>query len=101
MIIYTHLEDYINDLYGHLAITDPHQLEVDHIARKLRLEVFYGSASLRFNNDIVIKESTNQRRWQSFGHRLGHFLSLIGSNLSLTALFTDLKEDKATHLGTH
>src|SRR5690625_632058 len=101
MTNYTHLEDYINDLYGLFAIADPHQLEVDHIARKLRLEVFYGSASLRFNNDIVIKESTKQREWQSFGHELCHFLRHIGSHLSMNRLFIDLQEDQANHFSYH
>src|SRR5690625_3933447 len=101
MIIYTHLEDYINNLYGYLAITDPQQLEVDRIAKELSLEVFYGSASLRFNNDIVIKESTKQREWQLFGHELCHYLRHIGSHLSMNQLFIDLQEDQANHFSYH
>lgn len=101
MINYTHLEDYINGLYEHLSITEPYQLEVDHIARKLRLKVFYGNSSLRFNNNIVIKKSTQQEEWQSFGHELCHLLRHMGSHLSMNRLFRDLQEGQANYFSYH
>lgn len=74
MIIYTHLEDYISDLYQSLSIKNPNQLEINCIANKLRMRIYYGESSFRFGNNVIIKQSTQQQEWQCFGHEVAHFL---------------------------
>ncbi len=101
MIAYTHVEDYVNELYESLSIKEPYQLDIDHIAKKLRLQVHYGDFSFKFDNKIVIRKSTKQREWQSFGHEICHFLRHIGSHLSMNYLFRDLQEYQANHFSYH
>lgn len=101
MIIYTHLEDYVNNLYKSLSISDPYQLDIDLIAKKLRLDVFYGNASFRLNDNIMIKKTTRQKEWQSFGHELCHFLRHVGNRFSVNRLFKDLQEYQADYFSYH
>lgn len=101
MIVYTHIEDYINDLYQSLAINDPYQLDIDYISEKLRVRVYYGESSFKYDNNIIIKKSSKQREWQKFGHEIAHFLRHVGSHLSIHYLFRDLQEYQAKHFSYH
>jgi len=100
-LFYSHLEDYINNLYKTLAINNPRQLDVAFLAKKLDLQVYYGSMSLLFGNNIVIKRSTKQQEWQEFGHEIGHYLRHVGNHLSMHTLFVDLQEYQADNFAYH
>ncbi|TRM13208.1 ImmA/IrrE family metallo-endopeptidase [Lentibacillus cibarius] len=99
--IYTHLEDYIQNLYKYLRINRPNQLTIDSIAKKLNLNIYYGKFSFRFGKDLIIQESTKQREWQLFGHEVGHYLRHCGNHLAMNRLFIDLQEWQANHFAYH
>lgn len=101
MIVYTYTEDYISDLYQSLSINNPYDLDIDYIAEKLRVRVYYGDFSFKYDNNIIIKKSTKQREWQKFGHEIAHFLRHVGSHLAMNYLFRDLQEYQAKHFSYH
>lgn len=101
MITYTYIEDFINDLYQSLSINEPSQLDIDYIAKKLDLRVYYGKRDFKFGKNIVIKKSTKQREWQKFGHEIAHILRHIGTHLSMHPLFIELQEYQAKYFSYH
>lgn len=101
IINYTHLEDFINELYRSLAITNPQQLQISYVAKLLKLKIYYGNVSLRYENKLVIKKSNRQREWQLFGHEVGHYLRHSGNHLPMYPLFRDLQEYQANFFAYH
>mgnify|MGYP001267555795 CR=1 FL=1 len=97
----SHLEDYINCLFKHLSITEPHHLTIDNIAHKLGITVDYGNVAFRYSDVIVLKRTTNQREWQQFGHEVCHYLRHHGSQLEMAKTFMQLQEYQADHFAYH
>ena len=100
-VYYTHLEDYIIQLYQYLSIEKPHQLRIGIIANRLGLSVYYGNATFRYYDSIILKRTNRRREWQSFGHEVGHYLRHHGNQLRLHPLFADLQEHQANHFAYH
>ena len=98
---YTHLEDYINELYKCLSIEKPHQLRIGIIANRLGLSVYYGNATFRYYDSIILKRSNRRKEWQLFGHEVGHYLRHHGNQLHISPLFVDLQENQANHFAYH
>lgn len=99
--IYTHIEDYINELYKALSIDKPEQLEINNIATKLGINVYYSKASFRVGNNLVIQRSTKEREWQLFGHEVCHFLRHYGNQLKMYQSFMELQEWQANYFAYH
>ncbi|MEN2467986.1 ImmA/IrrE family metallo-endopeptidase [Ornithinibacillus sp. JPR2-1] len=99
--MYTHIEDYIKELYTVLSISKPEQLDIKTIASKLGVNLLYGKATFRDGNDIVIKRSTQQKEWQIFGHEICHYLRHCGQQLKMHYLFRELQEYQANHFAYH
>lgn len=99
--MYTHIEDYINELYKILSISTPEQIEIENIASELGICLSYGGTSFTYKNDIVIQRSTNQREWQTFGHEVCHYLRHCGYQLNMNKLFIDLQEYQANNFAYH
>ncbi|MGJ9460327.1 ImmA/IrrE family metallo-endopeptidase [Oceanobacillus sp. CF4.6] len=100
-INYTHLEDCINALYKTMRINKPHQLEITQIANHLQLKIHYSSFSLRMGNVIVLRNSSKQREWQSFGHEVGHYLGHEGNQMKMFYMFLELQEWQANAFAYH
>lgn len=84
-----------------MSISEPEQLSIKNIANKLKLKIFYGKVSLRFDNNIVIKRSTEQQEWQLFGEEVGHYLRHIGNHVAMHDLFRDYQEYQASYFAYH
>lgn len=98
---YSHLEEYILDLYKSISINKPEDLNINNIAKKLYLNLRYGSMSFRFGNHLVIKKATSQQEWQDFGHEICHYLRHHGNQLDMHPLFIDLQENQADYFAYH
>jgi hypothetical protein len=60
--LYTHLEDYISELYTTLEKKNPNDLDMEIIARKLGVEIIYEEDKLfRLDNEISLIKSTETR----------------------------------------
>lgn len=99
--MYTHLEDYIAELYGNMSISHPDQLNISSLSKRLRVNIYYSSASFRIGNNIVIKRSNKRREWQEFGHEVCHYLVHPGNQLKMHFLFRDLQEYQANYFAYH
>lgn len=84
-----------------MKISEPHQLSCAEIAQKLGIKLHYGCFSLRYANYIVLKKSTKQKEWQTFGHEVGHYLRHHGNQLNMHPLFADLQEYQANYFAYH
>ncbi|ALX49705.1 terminase [Lentibacillus amyloliquefaciens] len=100
-MFFTHLEDFITNLYSKLQIHEPYQLDMFTIAKKLNIDIVYRKTSFRLGNDIVLIKSTKQKEWQNFGHELEHSLQHVGQQLNMHYLFRDLQEYQARRFAYH
>lgn len=98
---YSHLEDYIREFYQSIEITEPEQLDCADIAQKAGVKLYLSNFSFRYNNFIVIKRSTKQQEWQTFGHEIGHYLWHAGNQLKMLPMFRDYQEWKANLFAYH
>lgn len=101
MQYYSHLEDYINQLYTYLSIYTPEQLNVADIAQKLGVKLLYSDFSLQYDNYIVLKRTSKQREWQEFGHEIGHYLFHAGNQFKMFYMLRDMQEWKADLFAYH
>lgn len=99
--MYTHLEDYIHDLFKIMKITKPEELTIENVANKLSLTVMYKNKAYRFGDEIVLTPGTNWEQWILFCHELAHYLRHSGSQLDMHQLFIDLQEYQATYFAYH
>lgn len=98
---YTHLEDYVFNLYDSISIKTPDQLNIKHLSKKLNLNIYYGNVSIRFGNNIILMKSTKEQQWQKFGHEVCHYLIHCGQQLNMYHLFRDLQENQANYFAYH
>lgn len=100
-MIYTHIEDYINELYITLSIRKPEQLGIKGISTKLGLNIYYSNASFRFGNNVILQRSSKQKEWQLFGHEVCHYLRHYGNQLEMSTSFMQLQEWQANYFAYH
>lgn len=100
---YTHLEDYIKNLYLNIGIVKPEQIDINTIATRLRIKVILVPFnSMRANNVICINERTSkEERWQQFGHELCHVLWHCGNQFGIPYFFREYQEWKANNFALH
>lgn len=99
--MYTHIEEYVTNLYNYLSINNPEQIDIDVIAAKLGVNIFYGSASFIINNNIFIQKSSKQKEWQTFAHEICHYLRHCGNQLNMGKLFVNFQEYQANYFAYH
>ncbi|WP_240458774.1 MULTISPECIES: ImmA/IrrE family metallo-endopeptidase [Virgibacillus] len=100
--MYTHLEDYIYELYTSIGIEIPANLDKQIIAKKLGVEIIYEEDKLfRFDNEISLIRSDMRQEWMDFGHEIGHYLRHCGCQLNMHRLFIDLQEWQANNFAYH
>ena len=93
--MYSHLEDYIFTLYKSIGITQPTEIDLLLIAKKLGVEIVYSKTAFRFDNEINLVRGTKCEEWMEFGHEICHFLRHSGCQLNLDPLFVELQEWQA------
>ncbi|MGE7984886.1 ImmA/IrrE family metallo-endopeptidase [Lysinibacillus fusiformis] len=101
--VYTHLEDYIRDLFTSIGVTKPNQLDPRIIGPKLGFTVIYLPIdSVSYDNIIIIDSRlSEQEQWQEFCHELGHVISHSGNQTKTHPLFREYQEWKANNFALH
>lgn len=99
--LYTHLEDYIYNLFKLLEIKEPKDLTIEKVSKKLGLTVTYKNKAYRFENEINIQKSTKMQEWLDFTHEVCHYLRHCGSQVSMHPLFRQLQEYQADYFAYH
>lgn len=84
-INYTHLEDYIKNLYLNIGITEPKQLEMKIIASRLHMKVLFVPFKSMCTGSLICIDArlTKEQQWQQFGHELCHALWHSGNQLGV------------------
>ncbi|WP_052343611.1 ImmA/IrrE family metallo-endopeptidase [Bacillus massiliigorillae] len=100
--IFTQLEEDIRDFYHTLSITNPHEIDMYHIANTFDIWIEYeneksdliettnGMFTISLDNRL-----TTQEQWQDFGHEFGHYVKHVGKQHKLRKHFRDLQEYQA------
>lgn len=99
--MYTHLEDYVYGLYKSISITNPADLDMFLVAKRLGVEIIYRRNAFSFDNEIVLVRGTLWEEWMDFGHEICHFLRHSGCQLSMSPLFVELQEWQADNFMYH
>lgn len=107
MKFYSHLEDYIKDLYTKIGVITPALLDFRVIAKSVGIKVFYwsdGSQALFASGKPFIflnKSCSKQQQWQEFCHELSHVLLHTGDQFYMSPLFREYQENKANNFMYH
>ena len=107
MYRYSHLEDYIQELYFEWNIKVPEQLNKYVIADQSNVGIYLtSSTSEAFSWDgryyiFINRDLDNQQRWQDFGHELCHVLRHSGNQRHMSSLFRELQEWQADNFMYH
>lgn len=99
--MYTHIEDYIIELYKYMSISQPEQIDLELIADKLGINLKYHTTTFRFKNNIVLEYASKQKQWQLFGHEVCHYLRHHGNQLKMAESFKALQEYQANYFAYH
>lgn len=99
--MYTHLEDYIHELYFKMGITKSTELDMYLIAKLLGVVITYRKRPFRMDNEIIIDKGTDRQEWMRFGHEICHYLRHCGIQLNMHKLFIDLQEYQADCFAYH
>ncbi|MBS4172076.1 ImmA/IrrE family metallo-endopeptidase [Bacillus sp. FJAT-49736] len=107
MYTFTHLEDFIKNLYSQLSIVYPHEINIMEIARKLNIKLEYWDETSQvtyYKGKFLIcinEELSPQEQWQDFAHELGHVFRHDGCQSSMSNQFRQLQENEADNFGYH
>lgn len=100
--MYTHLEDYIHDLYCSISITTPKQIDMFTIAKRLNVEIIYDEKPIfYFDNEIILKHTNKTQEWLDFSHELAHFLLHSGCQLDMYPPYQEYQEWRADLFALH
>lgn len=99
--MYSHLEDYIVNLYKVLNIHKPYQIDMFSIAAQLGIEINYHNVVFRLGNEVILKNNSPPQQWMDFGHELAHVLIHSGSQLNMYPLYRDYQEWRAELFALH
>lgn len=105
--VYSHLEDYIVDLYKKIGIQKPEQLKLETVSKRLNVWVYtfgWTSEAVYSNGRQYIflnRDLTSQEKWQEFGHELCHVLRHTGYQRKMYPLFHELQEWQADNFMYH
>ncbi|ARC68726.1 MULTISPECIES: ImmA/IrrE family metallo-endopeptidase [Bacillus subtilis group] len=93
----THLEDWIEEFYKEMKISNPHELDLLDISHRLGLKVEFLNIGSRYYDGMIILDNrlSSQEQWQDFGHELCHALRHEGNQLTMSPLFAQLQEMQA------
>lgn len=104
---YSHLEDYIKNLYTRMKILDPLDLDIRRIAKEVNIKIYYWNDR---SQALFLKESafiflnkglSTEHQRQDFMHELCHVLLHTGDQMRMSPLFREFQEFKATNFTYH
>lgn len=104
---FTHLEDFIRNVYSKLNITTPAQLHLNDIADDLNIGIFHlpsPSQALQFDGRYYIfldSRLPHQNQFEEFGHELGHILLHTGNQQNMLVSYRHYQEWKADLFAFH
>lgn len=107
MYRYSHLEDYIQELYFEWDIKVPEQLNKYVIADQSNVGIYLtSSTSEAFSWDgryyiFIDRRLDDRQRWQDFGHEICHVLRHSGRQGNMPAPFRELQEWQADNFMYH
>ncbi|MFY0521499.1 ImmA/IrrE family metallo-endopeptidase [Lysinibacillus sp. UGB7] len=101
--VYTHLEDYIRELYTRIGVTKPNHLDPRIIASKLGFTLIYVPYdSVSYDNIICLNSTLSiEEQWQEFCHELCHGTVHSGNQVKSSSLFREYQEWKANSFALH
>ncbi|OAB34167.1 ImmA/IrrE family metallo-endopeptidase [Paenibacillus glacialis] len=98
----TKTEQFVNDLYQEIGITETHQLEIDELSQLLNIWIHYASIpsraidSAKGLSTMFIDDRNNLvKQWLEFLHELCHLLRHAGNQTLMPKQFTDAQEKEA------
>lgn len=107
MYTYTHLEDFIQNIYLKLNIQEPHQVDMYTISKSLNIGIHKikdNSQALWFEGRHYIfldSRLTSPEQFEEFGHELGHVLLHESSQQQITSNYQTYQEWKANLFALH
>lgn len=101
--VYTHLEDYIYNLYTSIGITNPKQLDPRIIAPLLGITLIYLPYDSTNTGSVIFLDSrlSKEEQWQEFGHESCHATLHSGNQAKSIPLFREYQEWKANSFALH
>lgn len=100
--MYTHLEDFIINLYRSIGISTPPQIDMLVVARRLNVEITYDEKPIFcFGNEIILRPTNQVQEWLDFCHELGHVLLHSGCQLNMHPLYREYQEWNADLFALH
>ena len=101
--VYSHLEDYIYNLYTSIGITNPKQLDPKIIAPLLGINLIYLPCDSTNTGNVIFLDSRlpKEEQWQEFGHELCHSTLHSGNQTKSIPLFREYQEWKANSFALH
>ncbi|MCY8344992.1 ImmA/IrrE family metallo-endopeptidase [Bacillus haynesii] len=108
-MVYTnsHLEDWIENLYMEINITQPDQINFENIADALGIEVVFKPApsfSFKYDNVYTIsldKRKTRRDQWDDFAHELCHLYRHEGDKNIMPKHWINYQECQAIYFSYH
>lgn len=106
-MIYSHLEDYITNLYKKIGIQKPEQIDMYNVAKMLNIWVytFGGTSEAVYSNGrqyiFLNRDLSPQEKWQEFAHELCHILRHAGHQRKMNPLFLEYQEWQADNFALH
>jgi len=103
----TYTEDFIENLYTHLGIFLPNQLDLKEITFRLDIQLYYwkNPSQVLFYNDkayiFLYENLSKQQMWQEFCHELCHALWHSGSQKVMPYYWIQYQEWKADNFMLH
>lgn len=100
---YTLTEDYVNRMYRSIGIFHPHQLNLEKIAARNGISIFYRPAEPMNIGDAIILDSrvSRKERWQDFGHELCHVLWHAGNQITMPMPYQVYQESKSNNFAQY
>lgn len=101
--VYTHLEDYIKNLYLSIGVTSPDQLDPKNIAALLGINLIYLPCDSTNLGNVIFLDSrlSKEEQWQEFGHESCHATLHSGNQAKSNPLFREYQEWKANSFALH
>lgn len=101
--VYTHIEDYVRDIYISIGVTSPEHLDMKLIASRLGFILFFSPFDSTNIGNVIFIDSrlTEVEQWQEFGHELGHGTLHSGNQAKSHPLFREYQEWKANNFMYH
>lgn len=100
---YNWSEEYVNNMYRAIGIHHPHQLDLEEVAARNGLSIFYLPTEPMIIRDAVILDNrtSDSERWQDFGHELCHALWHAGGQIALPMPLQVYQENKANNFAQY